>query len=296
MNETAIAFFSFWAAFFTAISLKQVFFKEQDTAVSVRLDKLARQLDRREDRIAVSHASSESPMIKDVRERLLHAGLKRKSDLQKFLLFRRVCYGAPIALSITLYFLLNVPAQTAVMVGILFGAIGVLIPRVWLIQVTMNRRKEIKRYLPDTIDLFVVAMEAGLSFDSALVRIGEEQRRVSTHISRELLFTNQEILVGKAKEEALRGLSKRCGITEMDSLVRAILQSNKLGTSLVKTFRVQSDTLRKKRKQEIRSKILKTPVKLLFPLLFFILPALMIIILTPSLVQIFKILNVKGGA
>ena len=142
----------------------------------------------------------------------------------------------------------------------------------------------------------MVALEAGLSFDAALVRIGEEQRRVSTHISREFLYTNQEILVGKSREQALKGLAERCGIDEVDSMVRAVLQSNKLGTSLVKTLRIQSESLRKKRRQDIHAQILKAPVKLIFPLLFFIFPTLVIIILGPSIVQIFRHLSTNGRA
>ena len=287
MGEAATtAFLSFWAAFFTAISVEKVLFRGGD-GVGNRLERLVKPRGQGEG-IAVSTAVQESGALRELREKLLCAGLKRKSDLEKFILFQRICYGAPVFLAITAYFLLNLPAQNAFLVGICLGAIFLLVPRVWLLQATFKRRREICRHLPDTLDLFVVALEAGLSFDSALIRIGEEQRRVSTHISREFLYTNQQILIGKTREEALRDLAKRCGVPEMDSLVRAILQSNKLGTSMVKTLRAQADALRKKQKQDIHAQILKAPVKLIFPLLFFIFPTLLIVILGPSLIQIFR--------
>lgn len=295
MAESAvITVLSFWAAFFTALSMSGVFVKKEDATAS-RLDRLTKPvLERGGQKVSVAthdHAQ-ESPIVKDLRAKLVCAGLKRRSDLEKYILFQRICYSAPVFIAIISYFLFNVPVQTALLLGLLLGMIFIIVPRLWLLRMIFKRRNEIKRHLPDTLDLFVVALEAGLSFDSALVRIGEEQRRVSTHISREFLFTNQQILIGKPKEEALRGLAKRCGVPEMDGLVRAIIQSNKLGSSLVKTLRAQAESLRKKRKQDIHAQILKAPVKLIFPLLFFIFPTLLIVILGPSLIQIFRHLKI----
>ncbi len=294
MAEIAlVSIFTFWTAFFTAMSAKQFLIRPKDPILA-RLEKTLNSNEKEGIRV-ISEDFSETAAHKQIKQKLLFAGLKRKSDLKQFLLFQRICFAAPFILSIFVFFFFRTEIQNVVALGILFGVISLVIPRIWLLHTIFKRRKEIAKHFPDTLDLLVVALEAGLSFDMALVRVGEEQRRVSTQISRELLFANQQILVGKSREEALRNLAARCHVEEVDGFVRAVLQSNKLGTSLVKTLRIQSETLRNKRKQYIHAQILKAPVKLIFPLLFFIFPTLLVIILGPSLVQIFRYLKVTGA-
>ncbi len=292
----AAVIFTFWTVFFTVLSVVDYFFKERD-AMGERLARFM-QADTDsalagENSLVANH-SNEAVSVRKIKEKLSLAGLKRKSDLQKYLLFQKICYGAPLYVGSILYFCFHASFPVVLIASAFSGMMFIILPRLWLGWATLKRRKEIKRFLPDTMDLFVVALEAGLSFDSALVRVAEEQRRVSTHISREFLYTNQEILVGKSREEALGGLAKRCGVEEIDTLVRAVLQSNKLGNSLVKTLRAQADSLRKKRKQYIHAQILKAPVKLIFPLIFFIFPTLLIVILAPALVQVFGVLAMRG--
>ena len=288
--EGTIVVFSFWTAFFTVISVEDLIRNENGFPLN-RLTKILTE-DKKNEKVDMCDQPVQINF--GVKEKLIKAGLRRRSDLEKFLLFQRVCYVAPLVILAASFFFLRISFQTAFLLSFATAVIFILIPRVWLLRSIFKRRKEIKRYLPDTLDLFVVALEAGLSFDSSLVRIGEEQRRVSTHISREFLYTNQEILIGKSREQALRGLAERCGVDEIDSMVRAVIQSNKLGTSLVKTLRIQAEALRKKRRQDIHAQILKAPVKLIFPLLFFIFPTLVIVILGPSLVQIFRHLSTSG--
>ncbi len=297
MSIEAITIFTFWSALFTALSVESLIFRGHDTSVN-RIDKRLKSAGagKREKITIKDTAASETvATLKAIRERLLHAGLRRQSDLEKFLLFQRICYILPLFAFAGFVFFLRIPFLPALFAALASGIFFILIPRLWLLSAIIKRKKEIKKYLPDTLDLFVVALEAGLSFDSALVRVAEEQRRVSTHISREFLFANQQILVGKSREEALRAMAQRAGVDEIESLVRAVIQSNRLGTSLVKTLRVQADTLRKKRRQDIHAQILKAPVKLIFPLLFCIFPTLVMVILAPSMVEIFRQLSHTAG-
>src|SRR3989338_5862844 len=296
MSVEAITIFTFWAALFTALSVENLIFNGQDTTNS-HLDRRFKSIGvKKRDRISVKDTASEAvPAIKDIREWLIHAGLRRQSDLEKFLLFQRICYMLPLFVLSGFVFFLHIPFFSALFAAVISGIFFVLIPRLWLLSAIVKRRKEIKKHLPDTLDLFVVALEAGLSFDSALVRVAEEQRRVSTHISREFLFANQQILVGKSREEALNAMAHRTGVDEVENLVRAVIQSNRLATSLVKTLRVQAETLRKRRRQEIHAQILKAPVKLIFPLLFCIFPTLVMVILAPSMVEIFRQLTRHAG-
>jgi tight adherence protein C len=248
-------------------------------------------------KITVKDTTSDVPKgFKAIKEKLLHAGLRRQSDFEKFVLFQRICYTIPLFAMAGLVFLFHLPFLTASLFGVAVGIVCVVVPRFWLIKAIAKRRKEIRRHLPDTLDLFVIALQAGLSFDSALVRVGEEQRRISTHISREFLFTNQQILVGKSREEALRVMAERIGLEEVDGLVRAVIQSNRLGTSLIKTLQIQGETLRKKRRQEIQAQILKAPIKLIFPLMLCILPTLGIVIMIPAGVQFLRQLGSVTGS
>lgn len=294
----AIIVFTFWTAFFAVLTVRDLMFGREDP-VRKHLGRLVRlsagRSEAGEDAL-VKDPEEQPHAVKQAREKLLRAGLKRRSDLEKYFLMQKACYAGPFFVSIVLYFFFHASIEGIVLGGVLSGIVFLAAPHLWFSSVVRKRRKEIRKYLPDTLDLFVVALEAGLSFDSALVRVAEEQRCVSTHISREFLYANQQILVGKSREEALRGLAERCGVDEMTSLVTTVIQANKLGMSLAKTLRTQAETLRKKRKQEIHAQILKAPVKLIFPLLFFIFPILLIVILGPSLVQIFQYLNVQRYA
>lgn len=291
----SICIFIFWSVFFTTLSLKDLLVREKNPARE-RFDRMFHPPVSSDEKVLIADKGQETQANKKLREQLLLAGLKRRSDLEKFLLFRRICFTAPFIIAMVTYFLFRIPFETAFLMGICLGIFFIILPRFWLAKQISTHRREIKRYLPDTLDLLVVALDAGLSFDSALVRVGEEQQRVSTHVSRELLYTNHEILIGKPREEALRSLAKRTCVDEMETLIKAVLQSNKLGTSLVKTLRAQSDGLRKKRRQEIHAQILKAPIKLIFPLLFFIFPTLLMVIMGPSLVQIFRYLKFTGGS
>lgn len=231
--------------------------------------------------------AGESPAARRLKSQLHLLGLNRKSDLKKAILFRRVCYISPFLISAALFFM-GFPMLETVLLGIVFGVIFILIPKIWMIRLRIQRKKEIEKHLPDTLDLLTLCLEAGLSFDSSLVRVAEEQRRSSPHISREFLMTNQEILTGRSRKCALDHLADRVEVDEVRSLVGAIQQSIKLGTSLVKTLRTQATVTRKKKREQIRAAIMKTPVKLIFPLIFLIFPTLMIVILAPSLVNTFR--------
>src|SRR3989338_5045634 len=292
INESGITILTFWTVFFSVLAFERLFVVQEDPVVT-RLKQLVMPIRNDEKKIS-EESGQDASGLKEMKERLLLAGLKRKSDLRRFIIFQRICFAIPLVIAIFSVFFFRTSSEHVAFSALISAMIFVPVPRLWLLHSIFRRRKEMTKFFSDTLDLLTVALEAGLSFDSALVRVGEEQRRVSTQISRELLFTNHQILVGKSRDEALQGLAKRCGVDEISAFVRAVIQSNKLGTSLVKTLNTQADELRKKRKQNIQAQILKAPVKLIFPLLFFIFPTLLVVILGPSLVQIFRYLRVTG--
>ena len=289
---TEISILSFWTAFFGAVYARNLWLPEEEP-LEARLRRIMGH-----EKAAIKSpdlviSRTETPSTRRLRQRLLMSGLHRKSDLDRAVAFRRLCLLIPFVLACLLFFM-GFPMPQVFAAGLLFSVIFVVIPRFWMIRTIFKRRRELERHLPNALDLLVLCLEAGLSFDSALVRVAEEQKRVSTQISRELIFTNQEILAGKSREEALRNLAWRTQIEDIKRLVGSIQQSLKLGTSLVKTLRTQAEVLRKKRRERLRALILKTPVKLIFPLMFFIFPILLVVILAPSMINIFRHLSAVG--
>ena len=278
------AIFVFWTGFFAVLSARD-WWERRRASLDSRLRRLFQPVTAEAAQDLLLHPEAFNG--KGLQKTLALAGLKRKSDFKKMVLIKQICFALPLVL-VTFLFLIGLPLIKIVIMSALVFLIFILIPRFWILRTIFKRRREIEKNLPDALDLFILCLEAGLSFDGALVRVAEETRRVSTHLSRELTSTHHEILAGRSREEALRNLGERAGVEDLKTLVGAILQSIKLGTSLVKTLRIQAEVIRKKRKERIRAEILKTPVKLIFPLLLFIFPTLLIVILAPSLVEVFR--------
>lgn len=170
---------------------------------------------------------------------------------------------------------------------------GWLLPFLYVRLRVRRRQDELRRALPDALDLMVVCVEAGLGLNQALVRVGEEMDRISPAMSDELTVVSLEIRAGTPRPEALRNLSKRTGVEDIQSLVGMLIQTDRFGTSVARALRVHSDSLRTKRRQRAEEEAAKTSIKMLFPLVFFIFPAMFVVILGPAL---FHITEVFGGS
>jgi tight adherence protein C len=170
------------------------------------------------------------------------------------------------------------------------AALGYFLPNAWLNWRIRNRQREIFESFPDALDLMTVCVEAGLALDAALVRVGQEMRLKSITLAEELHLVSLEMRAGSSRERALRNLALRTGVEEIDSLVALLVQSDRFGTSVADSLRVHSDGLRTKRRFRAEEAAAKIPVKLLFPLLFCIFPALMLVLLGPSGVAISRVL------
>jgi tight adherence protein C len=158
-----------------------------------------------------------------------------------------------------------------------------------------NRQKEMQKALPDALDMLVVSVEAGLGLNQALVRVSEEIYRISPVLSEQLALVNLEIRAGTSREEALRNLAERTGLQDISSLVGMLIQTDRFGTSVAQALRVHSETMRTKRRQRAEEAAAKTTIKMVFPLVFCIFPALFVVILGPALIQIYKALAGFGG-
>lgn len=286
-----ISFFIFGATFLGIFSGARLWYQEEEV-MNNRLGKWlpTQDTENNEDLLITPTPSKRT---RNLEKKLILAGFHRKSDFDRALRLTRMSYLMPFLLGF-IFFLMGFPMPHIIAVTILLSVVFIVIPRLWLLRTIFKRRHELQKHLPDTLDLLILCLEAGMAFDSALVRVAREMQRVSTQISREFMTTNREILAGQARQEALKNLAWRTGIDDMNTIVGAVQQSIKLGTSLVRALQIQAQVLREKRRESIREKIMKTPVKLVFPLLFFIFPTLLMVILGPSLINIFRELTNVG--
>lgn len=178
--------------------------------------------------------------------------------------------------------LLPVPMGLLALLFVLPAAAGMYVPNVWLSMRIATRRREILNAMPDALDLLVVCVEAGMGLDQALARVTREIGLSSRALGEELHKVILELRAGKPRADALRNLAHRVDLEDVTSLVTLIIQADAFGTSIAKTLRVYSDSLRTTRYQRAEEIAAKMPVKLLFPLVFCILPALFVAIMGPA--------------
>lgn len=214
-----------------------------------------------------------------VQQRLVIAGLSDRIDADTFI---AISAAAPV---VVLSFLLayNAVAASVPMLVWLFVPGSALFPKMWLTSRVEARQHSIKLALADTLDLLTIAVEAGLGFDSALARVVSS---VPGPLSDELFRLLQELKIGVPRSEAFNALSERTKVPELDQFITAMNQADAFGISIGNVLRVQAAQLRVKRRQYAEERAAKTPVKLLFPLLLCIFPALFIVIVGPAAISI----------
>jgi tight adherence protein C len=178
---------------------------------------------------------------------------------------------------------------SAVLVFTVLAALaGWYLPDLWLRIKTQRRKEKLLAALPDVLDLLVVCVEAGMGLDGAFHRVAQEIRLNSPEMSDELKLMNLEMRAGKSRQEALDNMALRSDLDEMTSLVTLLIQTDKFGTSMAASLRVFSDAYRTQRYQRAEELAAKIPVKLVFPLILFIFPALFTVILGPAAIRIWQ--------
>jgi len=185
----------------------------------------------------------------------------------------------------------NAASGISLLLVLMFAISGYLLPTFWLSRRANNRKTEIFHALPDVLDLLTVCVEAGLSLDAALIKTTENFQEHKCPLVSELNTVILEIRAGRPRSEALKGLSERTLVDDIKALVSMLVQTEKFGTSMGKTLRTYSDSLRIKRRQLAEEQAAKTAVKMLFPLTFCVFPALMVVMLVPAAFQIFTMLR-----
>lgn len=177
----------------------------------------------------------------------------------------------------------------------LFTALGFTLPKVHLQRKAAVRTLQIQESLPDTLDLLVVCVEAGLSLDAAFIRVAKEQSDQGLLIGEELQLMTREMQAGVARKEAISRLADRIGVDEMKGLLTFLMQTEELGGSIARSLRVYADTMRDKRTQKAEEAARKAVIWLMFPIVLFILPALFLVIFAPVTLNIMKLFASIGG-
>jgi tight adherence protein C len=168
--------------------------------------------------------------------------------------------------------------------------LGYVLPGMVLARKAKARAHRIQLALADMLDLLVVSVEAGLGLDQALSRVGAELAFAYPELSDELRLINLELRAGKPRSEALRNLADRTGVDDLSSLVTMLIQTDKFGTSVAQSLRVYSETLRTKRRQRAEEAAAKTGVKMVFPLVFCIFPAIWVVTIGPAAIKFVTVL------
>ncbi|MEM1013165.1 MAG: type II secretion system F family protein [Planctomycetota bacterium] len=168
------------------------------------------------------------------------------------------------------------------------GLIGYMAPAMWLKLRVKKNQKELSKGLPDGLDLMVVCVEAGLTIDAAMQRVGDELGLAHPTISREFAICHMETRIGVARQQALRNLGVRTDYPPLQALAAMLIQAERFGTSIAKALRIQADSLRVKRQQDAEEQAAKASVKLTFPLVLFIFPASFLVMGGPVVLKMMK--------
>ena len=171
----------------------------------------------------------------------------------------------------------------------MLALLGFYLPDIYLKLKIRRRKDKIVKGFPDALDLLVVCVEAGMGLDAAINRVAEEIRLSSQVISDEFKILNLELRAGKSRIEALRNLGVRTDVEEVRSFATLLVQTDRFGTSVAQALRVHSDSMRIRRYQKAEELAAKLPVKLMFPLIFFIFPAIFVVVVGPAAIQIYHI-------
>jgi tight adherence protein C len=221
----------------------------------------------------------------NLRLRLVQAGFRRDEALTIF-------FGLRVAFALTLFALFATAIFARPNITMALGALGLgyILPGMALARMAKRRAHRIRLSLADMLDLLVVSVEAGLGLDAALQRVGQELAFAYPELSDELRLINLELRAGKPRSEALRNLADRTGVDDLSSLVTMLIQTDKFGTSVAQSLRVYSETLRTKRRQRAEEAAAKTGVKMVFPLVICIFPAIWVITIGPAAIKFVTVL------
>jgi tight adherence protein C len=220
------------------------------------------------------------------KRRLVAAGFRGSEALVVFFGIRLAVAFAAFALCAS-----SILIRPNLLIATVACLIGYLLPGMVLARLATRRQHRIRLGLPDALDLLVVSVEAGLGLDQAIQRVGQELAFAHPDLCDELRLINLELRAGNARAEALQNLAARTDVDDVASLVTMLVQTDKFGTSVAQSLRVHSETLRTKRRQRAEEAAAKTGVKMVFPLVFCIFPAIWVVTIGPAAIKFIQVLG-----
>lgn len=230
------------------------------------------------------------------RDRLVQAGLYRAYSPATFAAVRMFLAIVPLVIGGAAGLTGRAPLLWSLLGGVALALFGTLAPSFWLDYQKRDRQTRIRRALPDALDVIVVCMEGGLSLTGAFSRVAQELAPVHPLLATELRIVQREVQMGRTTGEAVRGFAKRFDLEELRSLAAVITQAERFGTSIVKALSVYAETMRVRRHQRAESLAHQASIKMIFPTLLCIFPAIFIVILGPAAINIYETLLGPGGA
>jgi tight adherence protein C len=230
-----------------------------------------------------------------LKDGLVEAGYRGPNAVTTFL-GAKVLFAAGLPLLVLVVMpIIGVSLGNTFIWMVVLAVLGFYLPTLWLWSKSNERKTEVTHALPDALDLMVVCVEAGLGLNAAIVKVAQEMNLASPVLASELRLVNNEMKAGINRIDALRNLAERTGVPDVKSLVAVLVQTDRLGTSVAASLRAQSDSLRIKRRQRAEEAAHKVAVKLVFPLVLCIFPELLLILLGPGFLQIFRALTTIGS-
>ena len=220
-------------------------------------------------------------VLANIQTQLMMAG--NRMTLNAFVTFWAICLVIFVGMALMIIVAAPMPLVQKGGIAIFFLVFGWMLPRTWLSGQLKARQKAVIKALPDSLDLVTTCVEAGLGLDAALSRVAE---KTEGPFAEELKRMLRDVAMGKLRRDALTELHQRVGVDELTNFINSIIQAEQLGVGIAQVLRVQSDQLRTKRRQRAEKAAHEAPIKMLFPLVFFIFPAFLIVILGPALIRI----------
>ena len=226
--------------------------------------------------------------------KLANAGFRSESAAAVYLGIRVVCLVVFLLPALFFFVLKDGFTLKSIQWTVILAGIGFYLPQIVLWYLRTSRQKEIFLTLPDALDLLVVCVESGLGLDAAMRKVSDEMKEHAKVICEEFALANFQLQMGRPRREVLHDLGVRTGVDDVRSLAAILIQADRFGSSIAQALRVQSDSMRTRRRQMAEEKAAKTAVQLIFPLVLFIFPAIFVVLVGPAAIQIQKNL-LKGG-
>jgi tight adherence protein C len=221
-----------------------------------------------------------------LRVSLMNAGFRSENAVAVYQGIRIVCLVVFLLPALFFFLLKDGFTMKSIQWTVILGGLGFYLPQITLWHLRTTRQKEIFLSLPDALDLLVVCVESGLGLDAALRKVTEEMKDHAKIICEEFQLANLQLQMGRPRREVLHDLGVRTGVDDVRSLAAILIQADRFGSSIAQALRVQSDSMRTRRRQLAEEKAAKTAVQLIFPLVLFIFPAIFVVLVGPAAIQI----------